>query len=172
MIQNHYVSSGENKQSPSWLEDLGETLQTTPKEFSKYHIVTGRYDPSSSGKYILDLRAPPVLIVLGNECVVHLFSQCGVAWRVKRVTLGSSWMGPFHDFVKDARWQIILIYEQHELKLMWTHVQLAWWWHLVWRRDRDIICIMGYTPNVVLGWVVVEFMSIQLSPLKKTFESS
>ena len=90
-----------------------------------------------------------------------LFLQCGVAWRIKLVTLGSSWTGPFHDFVKDARWQKILIYEQHELKLMCTCVQLAWWWYLELRRDRDVICIMRYEPNLVLWWVVVELMSIQ-----------
>ena len=101
-----------------------------------------------------------------------LFFQCGVAWRIKLVTLGSSWTGPFHDFVEDARWQIILIYEQHELKLMWTHVQFAWWWYLELRRDRNVICIMRYEPNLVLWWIVVELASIQLSPLKKTFESS
>ena len=90
-----------------------------------------------------------------------LFFQCGVAWRVKLVTLSSSWTGPVHDFVKDARWQKILIYEQHELKLMWTHVQLAWWWYLELRRDRDVIYIMRYKPNLVLWWVVVELMSAQ-----------
>jgi hypothetical protein len=95
------------------------------------------------------------------ECVVHLYFQFGVAWRIKVVTLGSSWTGPFHDFVKDARWQKVLVYEQHELKLMWTHVQFAWWWYLELRRDRDVICIMRYTSNLVLGWVVVELMSIQ-----------
>ena len=91
-----------------------------------------------------------------------LFFQCGVGWNIKLVTLGSSWTGPFHDFVKDARWQKVLVYEQHELKLMWTHVQLAWWWYLELRRDRDhLICIMRYEPNLVLGWVVVELTSIQ-----------
>ena len=44
---------------------------------------------------------------------------------------------------------------------MWTHVQLAWWWYLELRRDRDVICIMRYEPNLVLGWVVIEFMSVQ-----------
>ena len=90
-----------------------------------------------------------------------LFFQCGVAWRIKLVTLSSSWTGPFHDFVKDAWWQNILDYKQHELKLMCTHVQLAWWWYLELRRDRDVICAMRYKPNLVLGWVVVELMSIQ-----------
>ena len=80
-------------------------------------------------------------------------------------------MGPFHDFVKDAWWQNILVYEQQELKLMWTHVQLAWWWYLELRRDRDVICIIRYKPNLVLGWIVVELTSIQLSPLKNIFES-
>ena len=89
------------------------------------------------------------------------FFQCGVAWRIKLVTLGSSWTGPFHDFVKDAWWQNILVYEQHELKLMCTCVQFAWWWYLELRRDRDVICIMRYKPNLVLGWIVVELMSIQ-----------
>jgi hypothetical protein len=70
-------------------------------------------------------------------------------------------MSPFHDFVKDARWQKVLVYEQHELKLMWTHVQLAWWWYLELRRDRDVICIMRYEPNLVLGWVIIELTSIQ-----------
>ena len=38
----------------------------SPEESSKYHIVTGRSDPTSCGKNMtLDLRAPP-LIVLGN----------------------------------------------------------------------------------------------------------
>ena len=50
MIHNQYIFSGENKQSPSWLEDLRGTLQTTPKDCSKYHIVTGRSDPTSSSK--------------------------------------------------------------------------------------------------------------------------
>jgi hypothetical protein len=50
VIHNQYISSGENKQSHSRLEDLGRTLQTTPKDCSKYHIVTGRSDPTSSGK--------------------------------------------------------------------------------------------------------------------------
>ena len=90
-----------------------------------------------------------------------LFLQCGVAWRIKLVTLGSSWTCPFHDFVKDAWWQNILVYEQHELKLMWTHVQFAWWWYLELRRDRDVICIMWYEPTFVLGWIVVELTSIQ-----------
>ena len=54
---------------------------------------------------------------------------------------------------------------------MWTHVQFTWWWYLELRRDRDVICIMRYEPNLVLGWIVVELTSIQLSPLKKTFES-
>ena len=98
-----------------------------------------------------------------------LFFQCGVAWRVKLVTLGSSWMGPFHDFVKDAWWQKILIYEQHELKLMWTHVQLAWWWYLELRRDRDVICIMRYKPNLVLGWIVIKLTSVQ--SIEEDFES-
>ena len=44
---------------------------------------------------------------------------------------------------------------------MWTHVQLAWWWYLELRRDRDVICIMRYKPNLVLGWIVVELMSVQ-----------
>jgi hypothetical protein len=44
---------------------------------------------------------------------------------------------------------------------MWTHVQLAWWWYLELRRDRDVICIMRYEPNLVLGWVVMELMSDQ-----------
>ena len=44
---------------------------------------------------------------------------------------------------------------------MCTHVQFAWWWYLELRRDRDVICIMRYEPNLVLGWVVVELMSIQ-----------
>ena len=70
-------------------------------------------------------------------------------------------MGPFHDFVKDARWQKIIFYDQHELKLMWTHAQFAWWWYLELRRDRDVTCIMRYKPNLVLGWVVIELMSIQ-----------
>ena len=55
---------------------------------------------------------------------------------------------------------------------MWTHVQLAWWWYLELRRDRNVICIMRYEPNLVLGWVVEEYTSVQLSPLKKTFEST
>ena len=55
---------------------------------------------------------------------------------------------------------------------MWTHVQLAWWWYLELRRDRDIICILRYEPNLVLGWILVELMSVQLSSLKKTFEST
>ena len=97
--------------------------------------------------------------------------QCGVAWRVKLVPIGSSWMGPFHDFAKDAKWQNILVYEQHELKLMCTHVQLAWWWYLELRRDRDVICLIRYKPNLALGWRVVELTSIPFSPLKKTFES-
>ena len=101
---SHYISSGENKQNPSWLEDLGGTLQTTPKDCSKYHIVTGRSDPTSSGKKTtLDLRATPYINSIG-ECVVHSFFQCWVAWRIKLVTLGSSWTGPFHDFVKDDWW--------------------------------------------------------------------
>ena len=50
MFHNWEVSSVENKQSPSGLEDFEVTLQTTPKEFSKYHIVTRRSDPTSSGK--------------------------------------------------------------------------------------------------------------------------
>ena len=75
--------------------------------------------------------------------------------------VGSSWKGPFHDFVKDAWWQKVLVYEQHELKLMWSHVQFAWWWYLELRRDRDLICIMRYEPNLVLGWIVVELTSIQ-----------
>ena len=54
---------------------------------------------------------------------------------------------------------------------MWTHVQFAWWWYLELRRDRNVICIMRYKPNLVLGWVVVELTSIQLSLWKKTFES-
>ena len=45
---------------------------------------------------------------------------------------------------------------------MWSHAQLAWWWYLELRRDRDhLICIMRYEPNLVLGWVVVELTSIQ-----------
>ena len=44
---------------------------------------------------------------------------------------------------------------------MWTHVQFAWWWYLELRRDRNVICIMRYEPNLVLGWIVVELMSIQ-----------
>ena len=44
---------------------------------------------------------------------------------------------------------------------MWTHVQLAWWWYLELRRDRNVICIMRYEPNLVLWWVVVELMSVQ-----------
>ena len=44
---------------------------------------------------------------------------------------------------------------------MWTHVQLAWWWYLELRRDRNVICIMRYEPNLVLGWIVVELMSVQ-----------
>ena len=44
---------------------------------------------------------------------------------------------------------------------MWSHVQFAWWWYLELRRDRDVICIMRYEPNLVLGWLVVELMSIQ-----------
>ena len=44
---------------------------------------------------------------------------------------------------------------------MCTHVQFAWWWYLELRRDRDVICIMRYEPNLVLGWIVVELMSIQ-----------
>ena len=96
-----------------------------------------------------------------------LFFQCGVAWRIKLVTLSSSWTGPFHDFVKDAWWQNILDYKQHELKLMWTHVQLAWWWYLELRRDRGVICIMRYEPNLVLGWIVVELMSVQ--PIEDNF---
>ena len=44
---------------------------------------------------------------------------------------------------------------------MWTHVQLAWWWYLELRRDRTVICIMRYEPNLVLGWIVVELMSVQ-----------
>ena len=49
-------------------------------------------------------------IVLGNV-LFHLFFQCGVAWRIKLVPLGSSQMGPFHDFVKDAWWQKVLVYD-------------------------------------------------------------
>ena len=105
------------------------------------------------------------------DCEVHLFFQCGVAWSIKLVPISSSWTGPLHNFVKDAWWQKILVYEQHELKLMWTHVQFAWWWYLELRRDRDVICGMRYKPNLVLGWIVVELISILLSPLKKTFES-
>ena len=44
---------------------------------------------------------------------------------------------------------------------MWTHAQLAWWWYLELRRDRNVICIMRYEPNVVLGWVVVGLVSVQ-----------
>ena len=44
---------------------------------------------------------------------------------------------------------------------MCTCVQLAWWWYLELRRDRDVICIMRYEPNLVLGWVVVDLMSVQ-----------
>ena len=44
---------------------------------------------------------------------------------------------------------------------MWTHVQLAWWWYLELRRDRNVICTMRYEPNLVLGWIVVELMSVQ-----------
>jgi hypothetical protein len=55
----------------------------------------------------------------------------------------------------------MLVYEQHELKLMWTYVQWAWWWYLELRRDRDVICIMRYETNLVLGWVVIELTSIQ-----------
>ena len=44
---------------------------------------------------------------------------------------------------------------------MWTHVQLAWWWYLELRRDRDVICIMRYKPNLVLGWIEIELMSVQ-----------
>ena len=44
---------------------------------------------------------------------------------------------------------------------MWTHVQLAWWWYLELRRDRNVICIMRYEPNVVLGWIVIGLVSIQ-----------
>ena len=44
---------------------------------------------------------------------------------------------------------------------MWTHVQSAWWWYLELRRDRDhLICIIRYEPNHVLGWIVIELMSI------------
>ena len=55
---------------------------------------------------------------------------------------------------------------------MWTHAQLAWWWYLELRRDRNVICIMRYKPNLVLGWVVVELTAVPFSPLKKTFEST
>ena len=44
---------------------------------------------------------------------------------------------------------------------MWTHVQLAWWWYLELRRDRNVICIMRYEPNLVLGWILGELMSVQ-----------
>ena len=44
---------------------------------------------------------------------------------------------------------------------MCTRVQLAWWWYLELRRDRNVICIMRYEPNLVLGWIVVELTSIQ-----------
>ena len=44
---------------------------------------------------------------------------------------------------------------------MGTHVQFAWWWYLELRRDRNVICIMRYEPNLVLGWIVLEHMSIQ-----------
>ena len=44
---------------------------------------------------------------------------------------------------------------------MWTHVQLAWWWYLELRRDRNVIFIMRYEPNLVLGWIVVELTSVQ-----------
>ena len=44
---------------------------------------------------------------------------------------------------------------------MCTHVQLAWWLYLEWRRDRDVICIMRYEPNLVLGWIVVELTFTQ-----------
>ena len=44
---------------------------------------------------------------------------------------------------------------------MWTHVQLAWWWYLELRRDRNVIFIMRYKPNLVLGWIVLELTSIQ-----------
>ena len=44
---------------------------------------------------------------------------------------------------------------------MCTCVQLAWWWYLELRRDRDVICIMRYEPNLVLGWIVVKLMSVQ-----------
>ena len=44
---------------------------------------------------------------------------------------------------------------------MWTHVQFAWWWYLELRRDRNVICIMRYEPNLVLGWLVVDLTSIQ-----------
>ena len=44
---------------------------------------------------------------------------------------------------------------------MWTHVQLTWWWYLELMRDMNVIYIMRYEPNLVLGWVVVELMSIQ-----------
>jgi hypothetical protein len=65
-------------------------LPTTPKDFSKYHVVTGRSDPTSSGKKTtLDFKPPPYLIVLANECVVHLFFQSGVAWRIKLVPISS-----------------------------------------------------------------------------------
>ena len=53
---------------------------------------------------------------------------------------------------------------------MWTHVQFAWWWYLELRRDRNVICIMRYEPNLVLGWIVVELTSIQ--SIEEDLESS
>ena len=44
---------------------------------------------------------------------------------------------------------------------MWTHVQFLWWWYLELRRDRVVIDIMRYEPNLVLGWLVIELMSVQ-----------
>ena len=107
------------------------------------------------------IRFETITINSIGDCIVHLFFQCRVAWRIKLVPIGSSWTCPFHDFVKDAWWQKILVYEQHELKFMWTHVQLAWWWYLELRRDRDVICIMRFEPNLVLRWIAIELMSVQ-----------
>ena len=44
---------------------------------------------------------------------------------------------------------------------MWTCVQFAWWLYLELRRDRDVMCIMRYKPNLVLWWIVIELIIVQ-----------
>ena len=94
-----------------------------------------------------------------------------LSWNSESLALVASWTA-YSSIRGSSAWLLkILDYKHHELKLVWTHAQLAWW-YLELRSDRDVICFMNYKPNLVLGWIVVELTSIQFCPMKKTFESS